>query len=79
MKAGLMNQMESLEEIWGDLLSRNPVSITEVFSRLNPDSQRDVLNHLRAMISEKGWHQKQKRSARIALNSIKTNFPEMVG
>ncbi len=62
--------MNNLEAIWNSLLSRNPEEIQKIFAGLDPVSKNEVLNHLKIMISETGWHPEQVKSARIALEAL---------
>jgi hypothetical protein len=71
-----MSQFEPLEKLWGDLLSREPSLVIRAFEKLDPDIRQNVIKHLNAMVSEKGWHIEQKKSARIALKTIHSMFPE---
>jgi hypothetical protein len=71
-----MSQFEPLEKMWGDLLSREPERVVMAFEKLDPESRINVVKHLQAMISEKSWHIEQKKSARIALKTIHSMFPE---
>ncbi len=63
--------MNNLEMIWNSLLSRNPEEIRNTYADLDPASRQVVLDHLRAMVSESGWHPEQVTSARIALEALK--------
>lgn len=60
-----------LEHTWDSILSRDPKRIYEAFTDLDRPSQKVVINHLRKMVSEEGWHIEQIKSARIALEAIK--------
>lgn len=71
-----MSQFEPLEKMWGDLLSREPDHVVMAFEKLDPENRINVVMHLKAMVSEKGWHSEQKKSARIALKTIHSRFPE---
>ena len=61
---------DSLESIWERLLSRQPAQVREVYAGLSEDEQAAVLDHLRRMASEPGWHAEQRESARAALNVL---------
>jgi len=60
----------SIDIIWGQLLSRDPVKIQEAFSELDQDTQKSVLDHLNKMVVEEGWHPEQRASAQAALQTI---------
>lgn len=62
-----------LEKTWGEILSRRPVRIKRMFAALDDASQREVLQHLKRMVSESGWQEPQVISARIALDAL--NIP----
>ncbi len=72
-----MNPFESLEKVWGDLLSREPNLVKGAFEKLDPDNRHKIITHLKAMVDEKGWHKEQIKSARIALKTIQSNFPKV--
>lgn len=60
----------ALEELWGNLLSRQPELIRPVFARLAAEEQQEVIAHLQRMSSEAGWHIEQRRSAEAALAAL---------
>jgi hypothetical protein len=62
--------LDPLEQIWNQILSRQPDQIRQAYSNLNPVEQRAVLEHLRVMATEPGWHQEQRLSAQAALETI---------
>ena len=68
-----------MEKMWDDLLSREPELVISAFEKLDPESRKNVVKHLKAMVSEKGWHIEQKKSARITLKAIHSNFPKTPG
>lgn len=68
-----MNFDNFLETLWDALLSREPDRVRSAFTALDPDSQRAVLDHLKRMAEEAGWHPDQSLSARIALAAISNN------
>ena len=51
--------MESPELLWEQLLSRQPEQVLAAFTRLSPDEQAQVLQHLERMATEPGWHPEQ--------------------
>lgn len=59
-----------LEQAWDDLLSREPERIETRFKSLDPKSQKVVIEHLNAMITESGWHPVQVISAQKAYDII---------
>ncbi len=59
-----------LEQAWEDLLSREPERIESRFKSLDEKSQKTVIEHLNAMVTESGWHQVQVISAQKALNTL---------
>jgi hypothetical protein len=60
----------SLEQLWDELLSRQPETIKSAFSTLDPGDQQAVLVHLKRMASEGGWQTEQRTSARIAMQVL---------
>ena len=72
-----MNHLEAfLEKTWDSLLSRDPEKIVRTFSDLDPDSQHVVLEHLKKMVSETGWHPEQVISAQAALQALQSEKQE---
>jgi hypothetical protein len=63
----------NIEDLWDQLLSRQPELIRAAFESLAPKEQQDVLVHLQRMISETGWHPEQVTSARAALDALEAN------
>lgn len=59
--------MDTLEELWDGLLSREPVKILKAFNTLSLDEKETVLDHIKKMADEPGWHLEQRNSARAAL------------
>ncbi len=51
------------EHLWSKLLSRNDEEIKSTFNALNAHEKRYVIDHLKKMASEDGWHPEQIRSA----------------
>ena len=62
--------MASNEIIWEQILSRDPDQVSSAFIALDAEMQRQVVMHLRAMVSEEGWHPEQVISAQKALEAI---------
>jgi hypothetical protein len=72
-----MNHLEAfLEKTWDALLSRDPEKIVRTFSTLDPDSQHVILEHLKKMVSETGWHPEQVISAQAALQALQSEKQE---
>jgi hypothetical protein len=63
---------DQLEELWNDLLSRQPELVREVFYSLDPPSQQTVLTHLKRMVNDAGWQPEQRTSAKAALHALET-------
>lgn len=59
-----------LEQVWDDLLSRDPAKIMVRFASLDHANQTTVLTHLIRMTTEPGWHPEQTASAAIALEYV---------
>lgn len=59
-----------LEKAWDDLLSREAQRIESRFESLDLESQRVVIDHLKKMVSENGWHPEQVISAQKALDIL---------
>lgn len=59
-----------LEKAWDDLLSRESELIEKRFNSLDPKSQKVVVEHLNAMVTESGWHPVQVISAQEALDIL---------
>ena len=62
--------MDPLEQLWEQLLSRQPELVRSAYNRLSPDEQAYVLRHLGRMASEEGWHVEQVLSAQAALQAL---------
>lgn len=67
-----MEDPDSLQNFWENLLSCNPAQIQSVFMALDPTSRDAVIAHLQRMTSEPGWHPAQVESARAALRTIQS-------
>lgn len=67
-----MLPMNTLEDIWDRILSRQPGQILTAFRELDQASQQTVLDHLRRMASEDGWHPEQVKSAAAALSVLQS-------
>ncbi len=64
-----------IELFWDDLLSQQAVRIQAAFDLLSPAEQSNILEHLRHMVSESGWHPSQVAAARIALQVLLPGRP----
>lgn len=64
------NTFMSLEQLWGNLLSREPVLVRQAYANLEKQEQEAVLAHLRKMAKEAGWHPEQRASAAAALEVL---------
>ncbi len=62
--------LEQPEQLWEDLLSRQPGPIKAAFASLQQSDQQAVLAHLQRMVSETGWQPEQRISARAALEVL---------
>lgn len=58
------------EVLWDHLLSREPEHIRDIYQDLSKTEQSAICKHLKRMTHEEGWHDEQRISARIALNTI---------
>ncbi|HVN54065.1 MAG TPA: hypothetical protein VMT46_07015 [Anaerolineaceae bacterium] len=58
------------ESFWDNLLSRDRARIEAAFQKLDPESQKAVLAHLKRMATEEGWHPLQRDSAQAALDVL---------
>ena len=66
---------EFLEQLWSDLLSRQPELIRAAFGSLDRTSQRNVFIHLEHMAVDSGWQPEQRESAATALGVL-GNLPD---
>ena len=66
-----MKTINPNEQIWDDLLSRNPALIQKTYRNLTESDMKTVINHLIKITTEVGWHLEQKRSAQTAINVIR--------
>jgi hypothetical protein len=68
-----MNSLEAfLEKTWDGILSRDEQKIQTTYLGLDVQNQHVVLEHLKKMATEPGWHPEQVKSARTALKAIET-------
>ncbi len=64
--------LDPLEQMWDDLLSRQPTLVEQAFIGLTIDERAWVIAHLKKMATEEDWHPEQRASARTALMIIET-------
>ncbi len=64
-----------LEETWSALLSRDKGEILRAFNALDEASRKVVMEHLKKMATEEGWHPEQIMSAKSALSTIPNEDP----
>lgn len=62
--------MDNLQDLWDNLLSREPVRVIEAWGALTDEEQLAVLTHLQRMVSEDGWLEVQRQSAQAALAAL---------
>jgi hypothetical protein len=60
----------SLENLWGGLLSRQPELVRATFSTLDTEERAAIRAHLQRIVSEAGWHPEQRLSAQSALDAL---------
>jgi hypothetical protein len=63
-------QLQETEQVWEELLSRQPETIKAAFASLDLSDQKAVLTHLKRMARELGWQPEQRLSATAALDVI---------
>jgi predicted Zn-ribbon and HTH transcriptional regulator len=66
-----------LERIWDALLSREPAQIRDAYASLNLEEQKAVLDHLKRMKDEPGWHLQQRISAQTALEVLASDSKQV--
>ena len=59
--------MDSLDELWADLLSGEAQRIQRAWAGLSAEEQRAVFAHLSLMRDGTGWHPAQREAAAAAL------------
>ncbi len=62
--------MDWLDDLWGDLLSEEPLRVIAAWVMLDAETQATIHAHLERMVSEDGYADSQRESARAALDSI---------
>lgn len=73
------NNSSFYEKTWDAILSRKPETIRSTFLHLDPSSQKVVMEHLKKMATEEGWHPEQVLSARAALDALRSLDPKTQG
>jgi len=63
--------MDNPENSWEELLSEDPARIRRAWGNLTDDECLAVLDHLRRMTEEEGWHPEQQRAAATALRVVR--------
>ncbi len=63
-------QSDQLEQLWDNLLSRQPDRIQSAYATLDTHNQKAVLAHLNRMVKEPGWQPEQRLSAKAAIKVI---------
>ena len=63
------------QAFWAQVLSGDPARIRDAVSTLSEDELAAVLDHLRRMAADPGWHLAQRHSARRALESLGVTLP----
>ena len=71
------SDFDSLEDFWGEILSRNKELIRAAIDRLDVIDQEVVLVHLNRMVDEPGWQDEQRISAQVALEALDTNSKQV--
>jgi hypothetical protein len=59
------------EDLWDNMLSRQPGNVRAAYHSLNPAERLAVISHLRRMVAEPGWQQEQRISASQALDALR--------
>ena len=71
------SDFDSLEDFWGEILSRNKELIRAAIDRLDLIEREAVLVHLKRMVDEPGWQSEQRISAQAALEILDTNSKQV--
>jgi hypothetical protein len=61
---------DPIEDFWAEILSRQPERIRMAFATLSGEEKEAILNHLKRMTREPGWHPEQVDSATQALQVL---------
>jgi hypothetical protein len=73
ISCGVYAMSDWLEAFWEDLLSEDPLRIMAAWSTLDSDEKATIHEHLTVMMTEDGWVDIQRQSARAALKTIDSN------
>lgn len=68
----MMDENFDIEIFWDDLLSQQSARIQAAFDLLSPAEKVKILQHLRRMTTDQGWHPNQVAAARTALEILST-------
>lgn len=60
----------NLEDFWGDMLSRDVHRIRAAYQTLSEEESAALVEHLKRLRDEEGWHPEQRQSAIAALEAI---------
>ncbi len=63
----------SLELLWDMILSRDPDKIMDAYEKLKPEEKDGVLEHLKRMTTEEGWHDEQ---VQVCSDGVECHPPE---
>jgi hypothetical protein len=63
------------EAFWAQVLSGDPARIRAAITALSEDERASVVEHLRRMATEPGWHPAQRQRARTALAAFEQTPP----
>ena len=63
--------LDPMEQLWDDLLSRQPQNIRAAYASLDAAGKAAVLAHLKKMTEEEGWLDVQRVSAQAALEALR--------
>jgi hypothetical protein len=63
--------MDTLDDLWSELLSGDPARIRRAWNGLTDDECQVVLDHLRRMTEQDGWQAEQRQSAAAALRVVR--------
>lgn len=61
---------DPIENLWAEILSRQADRVQSAFATLSAEEKEAVLNHLKRMTCESGWHPEQVDSATKALQAL---------
>jgi hypothetical protein len=61
---------DTLEDFWAEVLSGEPARVRSAMQDLSANERRNVVAHLRRMVSGSEWSEGQRVRARAALDSL---------